>query len=66
MRTKSEVPRAAARQAALRYVGGTQPGIRRIRRGRGFVYVKGDRIVRDRATVARIRKSSEPVISRAS
>ena len=60
MRTKSESPRAAARDAGLRYVSDAQPGIARVRRGRGFVYLKGDRIVRDKATIARIRKLAIP------
>jgi DNA topoisomerase-1 len=46
----------AAREAGLRYVDPSHPGIRRIRRGRGFVYVDADgkRITNER-TLSRIR-----------
>ena len=59
-RAKAEAPVVAARDAGLRYVKDSQPGIHRLKRGRGFVYVKGDRIVRDPATIARIRRLAIP------
>ncbi|HZW07681.1 MAG TPA: hypothetical protein VFF65_11220 [Phycisphaerales bacterium] len=48
-------PTAAAREAALRYADCRAPGIRRLRRGRGFAYVDacGSR-VSDKATLDRI------------
>lgn len=47
---------AAARAAGLRYVSDAAPGIRRIRRGRGFSYADADgRTVRDPETLHRIR-----------
>src|SRR4051812_40007045 len=49
-------PVMAARVARLHYVSGSEPGISRQRKGKGFVYVdSGGRIVRDRATFERIR-----------
>jgi DNA topoisomerase-1 len=53
-------PHVAAREAGLRYVSDDHQGIRRLRRGRGFVYVLGDSIVRDRATLSRIRRLAIP------
>lgn len=35
-------PPKAAKRAGLRYVSDGEPGIRRVRRGRGFAYVAGD------------------------
>ncbi len=50
-----------ARQAGLRYVSDTQPGIRRLRAGRGFRYVDAEgRTVRDADTLARIRALAVP------
>jgi DNA topoisomerase-1 len=47
---------ASAKAAGLRYVTDAMPGIRRTRRGRGFVFVKpSGALVRDRATLERIR-----------
>lgn len=47
----------AAESAGLRYVSDEQPGIRRVRRGKGFGYVMPDgQPVRDAATLERIRK----------
>jgi DNA topoisomerase-1 len=49
-------PVESARSAGLRYVSDGRPGIRRIRAGKGFRYVKADgKPVRDAATLARIR-----------
>jgi DNA topoisomerase-1 len=54
-------PGEAARVAQLRYVSDGAPGIRRVRRGRGFRYVGPDGApVRDQATLARIRRLAIP------
>ena len=54
-------PRAAAREAGLRYVTDAVPGITRRRAGRGFSYrdVKGKRIG-DEAELERIRALAVP------
>ncbi len=45
----------SAREAGLRYVDFRQPGIRRVRRGRGFVYLDTQhRIIRDRRKLRHI------------
>jgi DNA topoisomerase-1 len=51
----------SAAQGGLVYVSDTEPGLRRRRAGKGFSYVtaKG-RVVRDAATLARIRKLAIP------
>ena len=47
----------AAQAAGLRYVTDASPGIRRRRRGRGFVYTRPDGVpLRDPAEIERIRK----------
>src|SRR3954451_681981 len=47
----------AAQAAGLRYVSDSSPGIRRRRRGRGFVYVRPDGdALRDTGELERIRK----------
>src|SRR4051812_25826847 len=49
-------PVMAARVARLHYVSGSEAGILRRRKGKGFVYVDASgHIVRDRATLERIR-----------
>jgi DNA topoisomerase-1 len=49
-------PVQSAQEAGLRYVHDTQPGIRRVRRGKGFRYVGPDgKTVRDREVLWRIR-----------
>ncbi len=49
-------PVQSAKEAGLRYVTDTQPGIRRKKAGRGFRYVDPEgRTVRDEDTLARIR-----------
>ena len=49
------------RMAALRYTSDAEPGITRLRRGRGFVYRWPDRRpLRDPATLARIRRLAIP------
>jgi DNA topoisomerase-1 len=54
-------PAEAARTARLRYVTDEKPGIRRLRRGRGFGYVDPQgRRVRDEETLARIRSLAVP------
>ncbi len=50
-------PVASAGSAGLEYVNDGLPGIRRLRRGRGFSYLAADgRPVRDREELARIRR----------
>ncbi len=52
---------SAVRRADLRYVDCKGPGIRRIRRGKGFRYVRPNgSILRDRDTLARIRALAVP------
>ena len=54
-------PAHAARLAGLRYTSDTQPGIRRVRRGRGVSYVDPDgKPVRDAETLERIRALAIP------
>ena len=51
----------AAKAASLRYVSEGEPGLRRVRRGRGFGYVDAaGRAVRDPATLERVRKLAIP------
>jgi DNA topoisomerase-1 len=53
--------RQSARDAGLRYVTDASPGIRRVRRGRGFAYLDpDDRPIRDEDTLTRIRKLAIP------
>ncbi|MDQ3880056.1 MAG: DNA topoisomerase IB [Chloroflexota bacterium] len=53
--------RAAAREAGLRYIDDTRPGIRRRRAGRAFTYLDTDgRRIRDPQTLARIRALAIP------
>jgi DNA topoisomerase-1 len=52
---------AAARAAQLRYVGTDEPGYRRRRRGRGFVFVRPDgTLVKEPRQLARIRALAIP------
>jgi len=54
-------PSASAAEAGLRYVSDATPGIRRRRTGAGFSYLRPDgRVVRDAATLARIRSLAIP------
>lgn len=54
-------PAEAARHAGLRYVHDRQPGITRRKRGAGFEYRLPDgRVLRDRATLLRIRALAVP------
>ena len=51
----------AARLAGLRYVSDLAPGIRRVRRGKGFRYVgPDDRAVVDAESIQRIRSIAIP------
>ena len=51
----------AARRAGLRYVSDDQPGLRRVRRGHGFRYLKANgRPLADRRTLARITSLAIP------
>jgi DNA topoisomerase-1 len=53
--------RPAAPAASLVYVTGTEPGIRRVKRGRGFSYLNPDgSAVKDEAVLARIRALAIP------
>lgn len=50
-----------AAEAGLRYVSDQEPGIRRIRHGRGFGYRDAEgKVVRDKATLERIRALAVP------
>jgi len=52
---------AHAREANLRYVSVTDPGIRRVKNGKDFAYVgPDDKAVKDEATLLRIRKLAIP------
>jgi DNA topoisomerase-1 len=52
---------AGARKAHLHYVDGSEPGLQRVRRGRGFCYLThAGKPVRDRATLERIAKLAIP------
>jgi DNA topoisomerase I len=52
---------AVARDAGLRYVDDRLPGIRRLRRGRSFAYVRADgKPVRDVGDLQRIRALAIP------
>ena len=54
-------PEGAAKVAGLRYVTDTVPGVARLRAGTGFRYRAADgRMVRERETLARIRKLAIP------
>ena len=54
-------PRSDAGEAGLRYVLDSEPGITRRRAGTGFSYRRADgKLVRDPATLARIRKRAIP------
>lgn len=51
----------SAKEAGLRYVSDSQPGIRRIRHGRGFSYKNAEGgLLRDRETLARIKSLAIP------
>jgi DNA topoisomerase I len=54
-------PVESAQAAGLRYVGDTQPGIRRKKSGKGFTYVGPDgKTIRDSRELARIRSLAVP------
>ena len=54
-------PVAAALSAGLRYVNDAEPGIRRLKQGRGFRYVAANgRAIRDGAELERIRRLAVP------
>jgi DNA topoisomerase-1 len=54
-------PKRSARRAGLRYVDDRELGLHRRRRGRGFSYVDAQgHVVRDRATLERIRSLAIP------
>lgn len=52
----SEAAHEAAQEAGLRYTSDLEPGIRRLRQGKGFAYIGADgKRIRDPATLDRIR-----------
>jgi len=54
-------PVEAARDAALKYTSDSEPGIRRVRHGRGFAYRDAEgRVVREAATLNRIKSLVVP------
>jgi DNA topoisomerase I len=54
-------PVEAAEEAGLRWMGDDRPGIRRVRRGKGFHYLGSDgKPVTDERTLARIKKLAIP------
>jgi DNA topoisomerase I len=53
-------PASAARAVGLSYVSSHEAGIGRRLRGKSFVYLINNRVVRDRSTLARIRKLAIP------
>lgn len=50
----------AARIVSLVYVNDGQPGIARVRKGRGFAYISDGKAVRDKKEILRIRKLAIP------
>jgi DNA topoisomerase-1 len=59
--TQAPDPAEAAQEAGLTYTSDLEPGIRRIRKGKGFVYSDPEgRPVRDRPTLERIRSLAIP------
>jgi DNA topoisomerase-1 len=53
-------PQVAAEEAGLHYVSDEKPGITRIKAGRGFAYYRGDTLIKDDKTLARIRMLAIP------
>lgn len=53
-------PRKAAKVAHLVYVNDNAAGFRRIKKGKGFVYVLGNKTIRDKKHLERIRKLAIP------
>src|SRR6476620_7054846 len=53
-------PRKAAKVAHLVYVNGSTRGFHRIKKGKGFVYVSGNKTVRDKKHLERIHKLAIP------
>jgi DNA topoisomerase I len=54
-------PAESAREAGLRYVSDTSPGITRKKKGKGFIYVDADgKTVKDAETLGRIRSLAIP------
>lgn len=60
IREVSDEAKAATRAAGLVYVSDDQPGIRRVRNGSGFRYLRAGKPVRDRTVLRRIRKLAVP------
>ena len=53
-------PEQAARASGLRYVSDEDPGIRRLKSGRGFSYRNAQGLITEREVLARIRKLAIP------
>jgi DNA topoisomerase-1 len=52
---------AAAHSAGLRYASDEQPGIRRVRKGRGFAYVDAHgQVIRDKSEIRRMHRLAVP------
>lgn len=49
-------PEKAAKAASLVYVSDSQPGIARVKKGKGFVYLLNNKPLRDKKQIERIRK----------
>jgi DNA topoisomerase I len=54
-KSKKDLSRGAVARSSLVYVTGSEPGIRRIKRGNGFSYTLRNRPVLDRQTINRIK-----------
>src|SRR3954454_10417821 len=56
-----EEAKSAAHDAGLRYVNDNKPGVRRVRQGKGFVYLdENNKRVKDADTLLRIRYLAIP------
>jgi DNA topoisomerase-1 len=53
-------PRQAAKVARLTYVNDHTPGFKRIKKGKGFTYTSGNKVVRDKKHLERIKKLAIP------
>src|SRR5215207_3406584 len=53
-------PRDAAESAGLVYVTDEEPGIRRRKVGKGFTYLRQGRVVKDAATLQRVKSLAIP------
>jgi DNA topoisomerase-1 len=53
-------PRQAAKAARLTYVSDHTPGFKRIKKGKGFIYTAGSKVLRDKKHLERIKKLAIP------